>query len=236
VSYNEKHNWANGEGNNDGANDNKSWNSGTEGPTGDTWIEHLRNHQVKNFATLLMLSQGVPMITGGDEMRRTQGGNNNAYCQDSELSWHDWTFAAKHADVVRFFSEVIALRMQHPLLRRGRFYTGAKNVRGIPDISFHGTVLDQPQWNDQGARLLAVTFGGADDEADLHLMMNMSDGLAEFELPQPVGHAWRRAIDTSLDAPDDITPGETGVTIAGSGYLVNGRSVVLLVSTPERAG
>ena len=178
---------ANGENNSDGANDNNSWNCGVEGPTDDLGIERFRNQQVKNFATLLLLSQGVPMITAGDEMRRTQGGNNNAYCQDNEISWVDWTLAGKHSDIVQFFQELIELRRKHSLLRRGRFFTGEKNVRGLPDISWHGTQLNQPAWNDPGACLLAVTYGGPDNDADLHLMMNMGNGIAEFGLPSPTG-------------------------------------------------
>jgi glycogen operon protein len=232
VSYNEKHNWANGEDNNDGANDNNSWNCGVEGPTDDPGIERFRSQQVKNFATLLLMSQGVPMITAGDEIRRTQLGNNNAYCQDSPLSWIDWTLAEKHADVLRFFSILIGLRRAHPLLRRGRFFTGEKNARGLPDIGWHGTQLNQPAWNDSGARLLAVTFGGNEDHPDLHMMMNMGDGTAGFELPLAVDHVWKRVIDTSLPSPDDITAPDVVVTVEGSEYLVNSHSIVLLVSIP----
>jgi isoamylase len=234
VSYNEKHNWANGEDNNDGANDNNSWNCGVEGPTDDPGIERFRNQQIKNFATLLMLSQGVPMMTAGDELRRNQGGNNNAYCQDDESSWIDWGLLEKHGDVLRFFREVIALRRKHALLRRGRFFTCEKNARGLADIAWHGTKLDQPAWNDPGARLLAVTFGGGDDDADLHLMMNMGDSVAAFELPVAVGHVWQRVLDTSLVSPNDIVPAGQGVDIVGDEYLVNGHCIVLLVSTAGR--
>ena len=230
VTYNGKRNWANGENNNDGANDNNSWNCGVEGPTDDLGIERFRDQQVKNFAVLLLLSQGVPMITAGDEMRRTQGGNNNAYCQDSEISWVDWTLAEKHSDIVRFFRELIALRRKHSLLRRGRFFTGEKNARGLPDIAWHGTQLNQPAWSDLGARLLAVTFGGADNDADLHLMMNMGDSIAEFELPSPMGHTWQRVLDTSLPSPNDVAPAGEGVYIDGGNYIVNSHSIVLLAS------
>jgi isoamylase len=230
VSHNEKHNLANGENNNDGANDNNSWNCGVEGPTDNLGIERFRNQQVKNFATLLLLSQGVPMITAGDEMRRTQGGNNNAYCQDNEISWVDWTLVEKHSDIVRFFQELIELRRKHSLLRRGRFFTGEKNVRGLPDISWHGTQLNHPAWNDPGACLLAVTYGGTDNDADLHLMMNMGNGIAEFELPSPTAHTWQRVLDTSLPSPNDIAPPGEGVDIDGSNYIVNSHSIVLLAS------
>ena len=232
VSYNEKHNLANGENNNDGANDNNSWNCGVEGPTDDLGIERFRNQQVKNFAMLLLLSQGVPMITAGDEMRRTQGGNNNAYCQDSEISWVDWALAEKHADVVRFFRELIALRRKHSLLRRRQFFTGERNARGFPDISWHDAQLNPPAWNDPETRQLAVTWGGPDDDLDLHMMMNMGEGVAAFRLPVALGHVWKRVADTALQAPDDIVARGKGVTIEGDQYLVNGHSIVLLASAP----
>jgi isoamylase len=232
VSYNEKHNWANGENNSDGANDNNSWNCGIEGPSDDLGVERFRNQQVKNFAMLLLMSQGVPMITAGDEMRRTQGGNNNAYCQDSEISWVDWTLAEKHSDVVRFFQELIALRRNHSLLRRARFFTGERNARGFLDISWHDTQLNPPAWNDPEARLLAVTFGGPDDDLDLHLMMNMGPYIAAFQLPVAPGYVWKRVVDTALQSPEDIVAPGKGVTIEGNQYLVNGHSIVLLASAP----
>jgi glycogen operon protein len=240
VSYNEKHNWANGEGNNDGANDNNSWNCGVEGPTDDIGIEAFRSRQVKNFITLLLLSQGIPMFCAGDEFRRTQGGNNNAYCQDSELSWLDWTLVEKHADVLRFFQNLIAIRRHHPRLRRGEFYTGEKNTRGLPDIQWHGTKLDQPNWNDPGARMLSVTIGGDETHRDVHVMMNMGSWLAGFEIPQIEGVSWKRVIDTSLPSPSDIiTDGDVdkglAVGIEGGEYLVNGHSVVVLVSAWQDA-
>jgi len=125
VSYNDKHNEANGEGNRDGRDENLSWNCSIEGPTDDPAIEALRNRQVKNFAALLLLSQGVPMFVAGDEFRRTQQGNNNAYCQDNEISWVDWTLLEKHQDVFRFFRTMIAFRKAHPVLHRRHFFTGA---------------------------------------------------------------------------------------------------------------
>jgi glycogen operon protein len=231
VSYNAKHNWANGEGNNDGANDNNSWNCGVEGPTDDAGIDRFRNRQIKNFVTLLMLSQGVPMITAGDELRRTQGGNNNAYCQDNEVSWINWSLVEKNSDMLRFFREAIALRVRHPSLRRGRFYTGERDARGVADIAWHDTQLNQPDWNDPAARLLAATIAGSDSHPDLHLMINMGDWVAAFDLPAMPGHAWQRVIDTSLPPPSDIMAPGQWITIAGNQYLVNGHSIVLLTST-----
>jgi isoamylase len=172
------------------------------------------------------------MITAGDEMRRTQGGNNNAYCQDSEISWVDWTLAEKHSDVVRFFQELIALRRNHSLLRRARFFTGEKNARGLPDISWHDTQLNPPAWNDPEALLLAVTFGGPDDDLDLHMMMNMGPYIAAFQLPVAPGYVWKRVVDTALPSPEDIVAPGKGVTIEGDQYSVNGHSIVLLASAP----
>jgi len=137
VSYNEKHNEANGEANCDGANDNNSWNCGAEGIVADKDINALRRRQVKNAAALLLLSRGVPMLLAGDEFCNTQGGNNNAYCQDNTISWLDWTGLDKNHDVFEFFQRMIAFRKEHPVLRRTQFYTGV-NSSGYPELSFHG--------------------------------------------------------------------------------------------------
>jgi glycogen operon protein len=229
VSYNDKHNWANGEGNNDGANDNNSWNCGTEGP-GDATLEQFRSRQVKNFAMFLLLAQGVPMFTAGDEVRRTQGGNNNAYCQDNEISWFDWTGVDRHPDVLRFFRKAIALRRRYRRLHRPRFFTGEVNARGLPDIGWHGTRLDRPNWDDPGARLLGMTIAAMGDGPDVHVMFNMGDDTAAFELPLVPGREWRRIIDTALPSPDDIVDIEDEIPVVGEDYLVTGRSVVVLAS------
>src|SRR5579863_2754334 len=159
VSYNDKHNEANGEGNQDGINENLSWNCGAEGATDDAAIEALRNRQVKNFAAILMLSQGVPMFVSGDEVRRTQEGNNNAYCQDNEINWFDWTLVDKHHDVFQFFKRMIAFRRNCPTLLRNGFFKGQVNQRGLADISWHGCRLNSPGWNDPSSRVLAFTLG-----------------------------------------------------------------------------
>ena len=139
VSYDVKHNDANGEGNRDGNDDNMSWNCGWEGPSDDPRLETFRSRQVKSFAAMLLLSQGVPMITMGDEVRRTQQGNNNAYCQDGPISWFDWDQVDRHDDVLRFFRRMIAFRAEHPVLHRKRYFTGEHNDRGIADLSWHGS-------------------------------------------------------------------------------------------------
>jgi glycogen operon protein len=233
VSYNGKHNQVNGEGNADGNNDNMSWNCGVEGDTDDPAVQALRKRQIRNFAAILLLSQGVPMILGGDEVGRTQRGNNNAYCQDNPIGWFDWTLPQTNADMLRFFREMIAFRKRHAVLRRSRFFDGqVVNERGLPDVSWHGCQLGAPGWSDPGSSVLAFTLGGADAEADLHVMLNIHWEDIDFQLPAIGGRrSWFRAVDTSLPSPDDIvSPGqEVLITTAGS-YRVNARSVVVLIS------
>jgi len=230
VAYNDKHNWANGEHNNDGINENLSWNCGVEGDTDDAGIEALRNRQVKNFATLLMLSQGVPMMVMGDEVRRTQKGNNNAYCQDNEISWFDWNLADKHKNLFRFWKELIAFRLRHDTAHRSRYFTGVVNERGLADITWHGCELNEPNWDDPNARALAATSGGMGDEADIHLMMNMYWEPLSFAIPPVSGRKWYRVIDTSLESPDDIMSLGQESEMTTDRYSVNGRSVVVLIS------
>lgn len=229
VSYNEKHNEANGEGNNDGINDNLSWNCGAEGIAG-LEIEQLRNRQVKNFAAILFLSQGVPMITMGDEIRRTQAGNNNTYCQDNATGWMNWDNLDEHGDVYRFFSRLISFRRRHSVIHRSRFFTGAINERGLKDIEWHGTSLYQPGWNDANSRALAFTLGGEDGECDLHVMMNMYWEPLEFELPKVEGYRWFRFADTSLPSPLDVAETDFENVTEGSTYRVNNNSIVILVN------
>src|SRR3569623_979516 len=230
VSYNEKHNEVNGEGGNDGANDNNSWNCGVEGDTGDAEIDRLRARQIRNFTVIQMLSQGAPMFVAGDEHRRTQQGNNNAYCHNNEISWIDWSLVEKNGDMIRFFSEMIAFRMRHPMLHSGQFFTGEKNQRGLADVIWHGVEIDAPQWNDPEARQLAFTLGGAGDGEDLHVMLNTAWYDAEFQLPVVEGRRWFRAVATALPSPQDIASEGKEVPVAGQTYLVTQRSVVVLVS------
>jgi glycogen operon protein len=233
VSYDRKHNEANGEGNRDGADDNRSWSCGAEGPTDDRAVERLRNRQVKNFFAVTLLSLGVPMLLMGDEVRRTQGGNNNAYCQDNETSWFDWALLTKHTDVHRFVRLLIARR----LLRD----TGPERMRVsltalIQNASkeWHGVKLHQPDWGDCSR---SVALGGElrPEGLHFHLILNAYWGPLDFELPRPGGEGlWRRWIDTGLDSPDDIVPWETAPAVAGTTYRAEARSVVLLLM-PERA-
>ncbi len=230
VSYNYKHNEANGEGNRDGIDDNLSWNSGAEGETNDSAINSLRERQIKNFATILLLSQGVPMLVMGDEVRRSQKGNNNAYCQDNDLSWFDWSLLEKHSDIFRFWKLMIDFRKSHSTIHRSRFFTGALNKRGLKDITWHGCQLDNPDWNDPNARALAFTLGGFNDEADIHVMMNMYWEKLEFEIPLLKARRWFRAVDTANQSPDDISEPNKEVLIKANTYLLEPRSIVVLVS------
>jgi glycogen operon protein len=203
VSYNEKHNQANGEDNLDGSNDNLSCNYGVEGETEDPAVLRLRRRQAKNAIALLLLSQGVPMLLAGDEVLRTQRGNNNGYCQANDLSWFDWTLTRQNADMLRFVRCMIALRRRHPILMRRRFLTGEPvGERGIPDLSWHGARLDAPPWDDPEAQVLAFTLAATTEgEADLHVLLNMSEASVEMELPDIPGRTWQRALDTWLPSP-----------------------------------
>src|SRR6266849_5722945 len=189
VSYDEKHNEANGEQNRDGSNDNLSWNCGVEGETDDQDVEALRERQIRNFAVILLVSQGVPMILAGDEARRTQGGNNNAWNQANEVSWLDWDRVTANEPLRRFWSSLIDFRKRHPTLRRDTFL-------GSEDVRWHGCLLDAPGWNDPSSRVLAFTL------ADVHVILNMDDEELEFQLPPG---EWRRAFDTSLVSPEDAS-------------------------------
>ncbi len=216
VSYDAKRNQANGEDNRDGSNDNLSWNCGVEGETGDPEVLRLRHRQARNFMAILLLSQGVPMILSGDEVLRSQGGNNNAWCQDNELSWFDWRLVEARADMLRFVRELIALRKRHPGLRRQRFLTGRPGPgASLPDVAWHGERLHEPPWHDGGARLLAFTLGAQDaGEASLHVILNMSDSERTVAVPA-LAQRWRLALDTALASPHDIAPPGQQASVEG---------------------
>jgi glycogen operon protein len=232
VSYNYKHNEANGEDNRDGINDNLSWNCGTEGETQSPEIDSLRRRQIKNFATILLLSQGVPMIVAGDEVRRTQQGNNNAYCQDNEISWFDWNLVHQNADIFRFFKLMINFRNSycHSALRRRNFFSGAVNERGLADISWHGTNLYSPGWDDPNARCLAFTLGGFHGEPDIHVMLNMHWEQLDFEIPAVESREWYEVVNTAKAFPFDIVEPGQEILVSGNKYSVSDRSIVVLVS------
>jgi isoamylase len=224
VSYRVKHNEANGENNRDGSNENLSGNYGVEGETGDARIESLRKRQIKNFLLSLLISRGVPMLLGGDEFRRTQGGNNNAYCQDNETSWHDWRYLDRHGDIHRFTRGMIALRRAHPVLSKERFYTEA-------DIQWYGVDGALPNWWDPQAKQLACLVH-QDRSSALYLMFNAGPGAVAFRLPAAPGPAcWRVAADTSREAPQDLfSPGEEPLLEPSLTYPVGPHSSVILVA------
>ena len=195
VSYNQKHNEANGEDNRDGANDNRSWNCGVEGPTDDPAVESLRNRQVKNFFTVTMLSLGLPMILMGDEVRRTQHGNNNAYCQDNETSWFDWTLVAKHADVHRFVRLLTARRPLRDLEPERRCESLNQLLRDAT-ITWHGVKLNQPDWSDQ-SHSVAFSAEVRSEGLLLHLILNAYWEPLDFELPQSAAGKQTRGADGS---------------------------------------
>ncbi|HEY5810489.1 MAG TPA: isoamylase [Povalibacter sp.] len=230
VSYNEKHNEANGEGNRDGSNDNMSWNCGAEGESSDAAVIALRRRQAKNFLAILFLSQGVPMLLAGDEVLRSQRGNNNAYCQDDELGWFDWRQVESNQHMLRFTRELIALRRRHPGLRRRGFLSGhAAPGAALPDICWHGERLNEPPWHDREARLLAFTLAGtAPQETPLHVILNMSPDERTVKVPRLNDSVWRCALDTSRSSPRDITPPEGQKICDGDLYVAQSRSVVVL--------
>jgi glycogen operon protein len=232
VSYDRKYNEANGEGNNDGANDNNSWNCGWEGETNDPRVNALRERQIRNAATILFLSRGIPMLLMGDEVGRTQSGNNNCYCQDNALSWMNWDDVKKEAGLLRFFSKLLAFRHAHPVLRSDKFFEHRDCVgSGKPDIAFHGTRVGQPDW---GGRCLAFLICGKHaipQDDDIYAAFNMFwDGLP-FAVPlAPEGKSWRVAINTSMPSPEDIYDGESGPRVDSGEIIVGGRSIMVLVA------
>jgi isoamylase len=230
VSYNQKHNEANGEQNRDGSNDNRSWNSGAEGPTTDAAIERLRNRQVKNFFTATLLALGLPMILMGDEVRRTQLGNNNAYCQDNEISWFDWTLTERHPDVLRFVRLVIERRLlRDPGAERKRV-TLNEWIRAAP-LAWHGVELHRPDWSD-ASHSLAFSTEVAGAHLAVHIILNAYWAPLHFALPQTGNDRaapWRRWIDTFLDSPDDIVPWNEARPVSGPTYCAGPHSVAVLL-------
>ena len=236
VSYERKHNELNGEDNRDGANDNRSWNCGVEGCTNDPEVEKLRNRQVKNFFTVTMLSLGVPMILMGDEARRTQNGNNNAFCQDNEASWFDWTLLERHKDVHRFVSFLNARRLLRDVEpERGRM--SLDQLLRDANITWHGVRPYKPDW---GACSHSIAFGAElrREKLLLHLILNAYWEPLDFELPR-VGNnetdPWRRWIDTSRLSPNDIVEWQKAPSIPGYRYRAEPRSVVALVASLDAA-
>ncbi|MEM9884738.1 MAG: glycogen debranching protein GlgX [Bacteroidota bacterium] len=226
VSYNEKHNWANGEDNRDGHNHNISWNHGEEGETEDKKIEMLRLRQIKNFFALLLLSQGTPMINMGDEVRRTQQGNNNAYCQDNEISWFDWDLVEKNKELLRF------VKLLNKFNRTTKFFQ-EKSFWNIPDediptsFELHGTILNNVNWS-KDAHALSFTLYNPKYKKAIHVMVNSYWKALAFELPELTTAKWRLVINTKNPAPRDIYVEKKGPLLRAKKYRVTARSVVVL--------
>jgi glycogen operon protein len=236
VSYDRKHNEANGEGNRDGLDENFSWNCGVEGPTDHPQVLALRRRQARNLMTTLLLSQGVPMLLGGDEFLRTQGGNNNAWCQDNEVSWVDWDLARTNADFLRFVREMIALRKRHPALRRPHFFRGTGPMGDLePDVVWHGVEPHQPDFSATSRSLAFALDGRAtarEPDRDFYVACNAWREPLAFRIPaSPSGRAWRRVVDTSLPSPADIVGLEEGLAVpVESRYTLVPFATLVLVS------
>lgn len=236
VSYNDKHNEANRENNRDGANDNRSWNCGIEGPTADPSIERLRNRQVKNFFAVTLLSIGMPMILMGDEMRRTQLGNNNAYCLDNESNWLDWTLLQQHADIHRFVMLLNQRRKQRDITHEQERISLSQLI-GRAAREWHGVQLYQPDWGpDSHSFAFAVRLRR--EGIHVHFILNAYWLPLEFDLPpidETTGMRWHRWIDTALDSPADIVPWDDARPFLGRRYRAEARSVVVLLARQDKS-
>ena len=232
VSYNCKHNEANGEENRDGSNDNLSWNCGAEGETDDPGVSTLRRRQAKNFIAILMASRGVPMLMAGDEFLRTQRGNNNAWCQDNDLSWFDWRLVQAERNMFEFVRGMIALRRRHPSLMRNAFFTGRQVPgRDILDITWHGVRLNEPAWHDGSTQFLAYTIAGlTSNEEDLHVILNMADLSIEAPLPPVPRRQWYLAVDTFEHTTSGILWPENQRPALAAMWRVQPRSVLIFES------
>jgi glycogen operon protein len=242
VSYNEKHNDANGENNQDGANDNNAWNSGVEGPTEDPGINELRMRRQRSFLATLFLSQGVPMLLGGDEVSRSQQGNNNGYCQDNEISWFDWDLNAQQRELLGFTRGLIAFRKEHPVLRRRRYFEGlflpGADIKDLTWFKLDGTEIVDEQWSDPENRSIAMRLAGeAIDEREaeggrisdetLLVLLNAFHEALTFRLPAAgglPGYEWELLMDTTYAAPPTPTGELRGV---GETYALSPRALAL---------
>ena len=230
VSYERKHNEANGEQNRDGSDANWSSNHGMEGETTNPRILRLRARQARNLVAILLLSRGVPMLLAGDELLRTQRGNNNVYCQDNALGWIDWSLVDSHADMLRFVRGMIALRKRHPGLVRALFPGQERSAAGMAsDFVWHGVALGQPQWRDPDVRVLGYTLPATTpEESDLHVVMNMSPRAIHAPLPALATGRWHLAVDTWRLPPDEIVAPADQPSVAEASLLVHAHSVVVL--------
>jgi glycogen operon protein len=229
VSYNLKHNEANNESNTDGGNVNLSWNCGAKGPPVNADIERLRMQQTRNLLALTLLSVGTPMLLMGDEVRRTQLGNNNAYCQDNETSWFDWSLCATNADLLRFVRLLIRTHLQFDQATAGSQIT-LEDYLSKARIEWHGVEIGKPDWG-ESSHSLALSLHNFAATQLRYIAINAYWKPLEFTIPPVAGGpngGWLRMIDTSLTSPDDILEGAMGLRVNGSKYHVNPRSIVML--------
>ncbi|NLD74890.1 MAG: glycogen debranching enzyme, partial [Chloroflexi bacterium] len=232
VSYNRKHNIANGDGNRDGMDENHSWNCGAEGETENPVVNALRRRQMRNLLTLLLTARGTPMLLGGDEIGRTQGGNNNAYNQDNETSWYDWRLLFENAWLFRFVQALIAFRQRHPTLTAARRLDGRTYRDAFQeDVTYHGVRLGEPDWGHH-SRTLAIQFHGVGGDGDVYIIANAYWEPLTFALPP--GVRWKRIVDTMQEAPLDIVSEDAAEVLAEPHYEAGPRSVVVLIE--ERGG
>ena len=234
VSYERKHNLANGEGNRDGGETQTAMNCGAEGPTDDPAVNALRRLMTKNLLTTLFMAQGTPMLLSGDEIGRTQRGNSNAWCQDNAVAWTDWRLLSANADLHRFVHTLTHFRGTHHSLHRSRYLLGhdapeGHDTPGYTRVRWHGREPDRPDWGPEN-RLLVYTLTPAKDDVALHVMFNAGAAAVKVVLPPtPSGGPWLRAIDTSLSSPGDIAPLGNYAAVPAPVYLVAGRSAVVLI-------
>ncbi|MEN8142916.1 MAG: glycogen debranching protein GlgX, partial [Thermodesulfobacteriota bacterium] len=238
VSYDHKHNEANGEGNRDGSDLTHSWNSGVEGETDDPGIRSLRFRRIRTLAVILFLSQGTPMFVAGDEFGRTQLGSNNPYCQDNEISWLNWEMAETNKDLLRFFQHLIALRMNHPIFRRADFFPRSGLEPDLHEIHWQALQAGEPDWSPDCRTLgfmldcLAVPDCGGDD---FFIMLNSSLDPVPVEIPEPSpGRCWHLLADTGAQAPDDIYQEDEAPLFSGQQYDLMGMAALVLISKPCR--
>jgi glycogen operon protein len=242
VSYNQKHNEANGEDNRDGSDDNNSYNWGVEGNTDNPVILQLREQLIKNYMCILLFSSGTPMLLGGDEFLRVQHGNNNAYCQDNELSWFDWTRISANNHMVEFFRKLIALTCRYTILQRRKFYLGKDlDANAIPDLSWFSPDGGLPNWYDPELRTLCLQLDGSEEESalgdyQLYIILHADFHLQSVKLPKlPDKKKWLRVLDTSLPAGEEVMSfGHEVVLNPNDVYLVNPRSTVMLLGRKQK--
>jgi glycogen operon protein len=239
VSYNERHNEANGENNADGHSHNRSWNCGAEGPTDDAGINSLRQRQMRNLLATLLLSQGTPMLLAGDEFGRTQRGNNNAYCQDNDISWLDWSLAERNQSLLEFVRQLTQLRSKYPILRRNRFLSAQENERiGLKEITWvnaSGKEMTDEDWRDEALHCFAMLLDGRaqttglrqrGQDATILIVLNAHHDLVSFTLPGEAEAArWVLLADTNISGPPENIP-KTSFTPTHI-YAVTGRSLVI---------